>query len=178
MKIAVKPYPSCRYGHAPIDGILALAREHRIKAEEVEEVLVGVPEPGWKLIGDPEPAKQSPKSVVDGQFSMAFVASVALRTGGFAWDDYARHLGDPATLALCGKVRARVDPRAQADFPAEMSGSVRIKNPRGAFETYVRIPKGEPANFLSAGELRAKFDSVTGPSLSARRRDELAGALL
>jgi len=178
LKIAVKPYPSCRYSHAPIDGILALAREHAIKAEEVEEIMVGIPEPGWKIIGDPEPAKQSPKSVVDGQFSMAFCAAVALKSGGLVWDDYARHLGDPATLALCKRVRTRVDPKAQADFPAEMSGSVRIKTARGAFETYVRVPKGEPGNFLSAAELRAKFDGLTGPYLSGRRRDELAGALL
>jgi 2-methylcitrate dehydratase PrpD len=116
--------------------------------------------------------------VVDGQFSMAFVASVALRTGGFAWDDYARHLGDGATLALCRKVKARVDARAQADFPAEMSGNVRIVTRRGAFETYVRTPKGEPANFLTAAELRAKFDGLAGPYLSPRRCDELAGALL
>jgi len=178
MKIAVKPFPSCRYSHAPLDGILALAREHGIKAEEVEEVTVGLPEAGWKITGDPEPAKQSPKSVVDGQFSMAFCAAVALRTGGLAWDDYARHLGDAATLALCKRVRTRVDPKAQADFPAEMAGSVKIRTARGAFETYVRVPKGEPANFLSAAELRAKFDGLTGPYLSARRRDELAGALL
>jgi 2-methylcitrate dehydratase PrpD len=178
LKIAVKPYPSCRYGHAALDGLLALAREHGIRGEEVQAVEVGLPEPGWKLIGDPEPAKQSPKSVVDGQFSMAFVASVALRSGGFLWDDYARHLNDPATLAFCKKVRARVDPRAQADFPAEMSGAVRIQTARGTFETYVRTPKGEPANFLSATELRAKFDGLAGPYLSARRRDELAQALL
>ena len=178
LKIAVKPYPSCRYGHAPLDGILALAREHRIQPDEVEEVVVGLPEPGWKLIGDPEPAKQAPKSVVDGQFSMAFCASVALRSGGFGWDDYARHLGDPATLALCKRVKTWVDPKAQADFQKDMSGSVRIKTARGAFETYVRVPKGEPGNFLTAAELRAKFDGLTGPYLSARRRDELAGALL
>ena len=178
LKIALKPYPSCRYGHAGIDGILALARQHGIKAEEVDEVTVGLSEPGWKLIGDPEPAKQAPKSVVDGQFSMAFCAAVALRTGGFVWDDYARHLADAGTLALCKKVRARVDPRVQADFPAAMSAAVRIRTARGAFETYVRVAKGEPANFLTAAELRAKFDGLTGPYLSARRRDELADALL
>jgi len=178
LKIAVKPYPSCRYSHPALDGILALAREHGIEAGQVEEVTVGLPEPGWKIIGDPEPAKQSPKSVVDGQFSMAFCAAVALRSGGLVWDDYARHLGDPATLALCKRVRARVDPKAQADFPAEMSGSVRIRTTGGTFETYVRVPKGEPANFLSAAELRAKFDGLVGPYLSARRRDELADALL
>lgn len=178
LKIAVKPYPSCRYGHAPLDGILALAREHGIRAEDVEEVVVGLPEPGWKLIGDPEPAKQAPKSVVDGQFSMAFCAAVALRSGGFAWDDYARHLGDPATLAFCKRVKTWVDPRAQADFQKNMSGSVRIRTRRGQFETYVQVAKGEPENFVSAAELRAKFDGLTGPYLSARRRDELAGALL
>jgi 2-methylcitrate dehydratase PrpD len=63
MRIAVKPYPSCRYTHAAVDGILALAREHGIQAGEVEEVDVGLPEAGWKITGDPEPAKQSPKSV-------------------------------------------------------------------------------------------------------------------
>jgi 2-methylcitrate dehydratase PrpD len=178
LKIAVKPYPSCRYGHAPLDGILALAREHDIQSEDVEEVVVGLPEPGWKLIGDPEPAKQAPKSVVDGQFSMAFCAAVALRSGGFAWDDYARHLGDPATLAFCKRVKTWVDPRAQADFQKNMSGSVRIRTKRGQFETYVQVAKGEPENFVSAAELRAKFDGLVGPYLSARRRDELAGALL
>lgn len=178
LEIAVKPYPSCRYSHAPMDGLIALVREHGIQPEEVEEVTVGVPEPGWKIIGDPEPAKQSPKSVVDGQFSMAFCAAVALRTGGLAWDDYARYLGDAGTLALCRKVKTRVDPRAQAEFPGEMTGHVRIQTRRGAFETHVRVPKGEPAHFLTPAELRAKFDGLAGPYLSARRLDELAGAML
>lgn len=178
LKIAVKPYPSCRYSHAAIDGIVALAREHGIAADDVQEVTVGIPESGWKIIGDPEPAKQTPRSVVDGQFSMAFCAAVALRTGGLVWDDYARHLGDAATLALCRKVKTWVDPKAQADFPQEMSASVKITTAGGVRETYVKVPKGEPANFLSAAELRAKFDGLTAPYLSATRRDALASALL
>ena len=178
MKIAVKPYPSCRYSHAALDGILALAREHGLTAEDIEAVDVGLPEPGWKIIGNPEAAKQSPVSVVDGQFSMAFCASVALRTGAFVWDDYAKHLKDPATLALCKKVRARIDAKANADFPTEMSAAVRIQSTRGIFETYVRVPKGEPSNFLTALELRAKFDGLAAPYLPAERRDALAGAIL
>ena len=177
LNIAVKPYPSCRYSHAPLDGLLDLARRHGIKPDEVEEVSVGVPEPGWKIIGDPEAAKQSPKSVVDGQFSMAFCAAVALRTGGLAWDDYATHLGDPVTLALCRKVRTSIDRGIAADTPLEMSGSVSVRTRRGAFETRVRVPKGEPANFLTLDELRAKFDGLAGPYLPARRLDELAAAI-
>jgi 2-methylcitrate dehydratase PrpD len=178
LKIAVKPYPSCRYSHAAIDGILALAREHGIRADDVQEIAVGVPEAGWKIIGDPEAAKQSPTSVVDGQFSMAFCAAVALKSGGLVWDDYARYLGDSVTLALCKKVRTRIDARAQADFPEELSASVQIKTAHATHETYVQVPKGEPKNFLSADELRAKFDALAAPYLSARRRDEIAAALL
>jgi 2-methylcitrate dehydratase PrpD len=178
MRIAVKPYPSCRYSHAAIDGLLALAREHGLRDEEVEEVRVGLPEPGWKIIGDPESAKQSPRSVVDGQFSMAFCAAVALRTGGLQWDDYARHLGDPATLLLCRKVRTYADARAQADFPQQMSASVALRSARGTHETYVRVPLGEHENFLTPAALRAKFDGLTSPYLDAAQRAELASRLL
>ena len=178
LKIAVKPYPSCRYSHAAIDGIRALMDAHAIKVEEVKEVMVGLPEPGWKIIGNPEAAKQAPASVVDGQFSMAFCGAVTLRTGGLAWDDYARHLGDAETLALCKRIRTRVDPRAQADFPAEMSAAVHMTTARGEFDTYVRVPKGEPANFLSASELRAKFDGLAGPYLPRERAEALARGLL
>jgi 2-methylcitrate dehydratase PrpD len=178
LRIAVKPYPSCRYSHAAIDGILALARKHALSADDIEQVTIGLPEPGWKIIGDPEPAKQSPKSVVDGQFSMPFCAAVALRTGGFLWDDYARHLEDTQTLALCRKVQARIDPQAQADFPENMSARVKLETKKGGFETYVRVPKGEPDNFLTPEELRAKFDGLVAPYLDARRRDALATALL
>jgi len=178
LKIAVKPYPSCRYSHAAIDGIRQLMREHGIRPDEVQSMTVGVPEPGWKIIGNPEAAKQSPASVVDGQFSMAFCGAVTLRTGGLVWDDYARHLDDRETLGLCKRIRTRVDPRAQADFPAEMSASVEIATARGIFETYVRVPKGEPANFLSAAELRAKFDGLVGPYLTRERANALADGLL
>ena len=178
LKIAVKPYPSCRYSHAALDGILALARAHAIRADEVVDVSIGLPTPGWKIIGDPEAAKQSPASVVDGQFSMAFCAAVALRSGGLVWDDYARHLRDAATQALCKRVRTHVDGRADADLPQEMSAAVAIKTARGTFDTYVRVPKGEPANFLSAPELRAKFDGLAAPYLSARELDALAAQIL
>src|SRR3970040_120230 len=136
--------------------------------------MVGLPEPGWKLIGDPEPEKQNPKSVVDGQFSMAFCAAVALREGGMTWDDYPKHLGDKKTLELAKRIRPVVDPRAEVAFPRNMSGVARIRTKRGAFEAFIDVPKGEPANFLTPAELRAKFDGLVGPYLAPRRADELA----
>jgi 2-methylcitrate dehydratase PrpD len=178
MAIAVKPYPACRYSHAAIDALLELRAAHGLKWEDVEAVEVGLPRTGWKIIGDPEADKQAPKNVVEGQFSMPFVAAVALREGAMQWDHYARHVRDPKTLALCKRVRAVVDPLAEAEFPRYMSGVVRMRAGGSAFEKFVRVAKGEPENFVTAAELRSKFDGLVAPYLGDRRREELGRALL
>lgn len=173
MAVAVKPYPSCRYSHAAMDAVIDIARSEAVAAEDVEAIEVGLPRTGWDLVGDPQADKQSPKSTVDGQFSMPFLAAVALREHGLVWDDYARHLADPVTLALCRKVRTRVDDAAEAEFPAHMSARVTLFTKRDRFERFVAVCKGEPENFLSDGELRAKFDGLTGPFLPSRRGDRI-----
>jgi len=174
LAIAIKPYPSCRYSHAALDALIDLRADNDIQSDEINSVRIGLPETGWKIIGDPEEDKHNPKSTVDGQFSMAFCAAVALREGGLAWDDYAKHINDNKTLDLCKRVGTAIDPKAEAEFPKNFSGSVKVMTNRGDFESFVAVPKGEPDNFLSAAELRAKFDGLVGPYLPPARVDELA----
>jgi len=178
MDIAVKPYPSCRYGHAAMDALIELRAANDINDSEIESVEVGLPRTGWNLIGDPEEDKQNPKNYVDGQFSMPFVAAVALRDGKMGWDSYEPHLEDQTTLNLCRRIRTIVDGQVEAEFPAHMGGVVRVHTGRGKFEKMVVIARGEPENFLSVAEMRGKFDDLTGPYLDAPARDALANALL
>jgi len=178
MEIGVKPYPSCRYGHAAIDALIGLRTAHKLNYQEIESVQIGLPRTGWNIVGDPESDKQNPTNYVEGQFSMPFVAAVSLRDGQMTWDDYARHLKDSDTLALCRKIRTVVDDRAEAEFPANMSGVVEVVTTSGTFEDMVVTPKGEPANFLSAGEMRAKFDALVGPYLDDTSCGALADAIL
>jgi 2-methylcitrate dehydratase PrpD len=176
--VAVKPYPSCRYGHAAMDALIALRAANDIDYRDVQSVEIGLPRTGIRIIGEPQEEKRRPRNYVDGQFSMPFVAAVALRDGGMDWDSYDRHLGDEETLALCGKVSTVEDAPVEAQYPANMSGVARIRTARGSFEQLVVVPKGEPDNFLSEAELRAKFDGLVAPYLSAERRERLASTLL
>ena len=178
LEIAVKPYPSCRYGHAAMDAVIALRAENGIDWREVESVEIGLPRTGMEIIGEPLAEKQRPGNYVDGQFSMPFVAAVALRDGGMDWDSYERHLADPETLELCRRIRAVDDPEVEAEYPANMSGSARIHVGGRVLERMVVIPKGEPGNFVSDAELRAKFDGLTAPYLDAARRAALGDRLL
>ena len=177
LALAVKPYPSCRYTHAALDGLLALQNENQFHLDEIEQVEIGLPETGWKIVGTPEPVKQHPTNVVDAQFSMPFCAAVALREGNMQWDDYAVHLGDDITLNFCKRVSTVVDPRAQAQFPDNMSAVVRLRAQGENFESFVAIPKGEPSNFVSDAQVTAKFTGLVEPYLESTQTQTLLDGL-
>ena len=177
MATGVKPYPSCRYGHAGIDAALALRAEHGLVPDAIERVTLGLPHAGMLLIGAPAEAKADPRSVVDAQFSGPFVIAAALVTGSMDWETYGL-LHDPAIRATMAKVRCEHDPAVQAHFPANMSGRLCVVAGGSAFERTVIVPKGEPGNFLSDAELRAKFTTLTAPVLGEGRADRLADAVL
>jgi 2-methylcitrate dehydratase PrpD len=177
LNIAVKPYPSCRYGHAAMDALIELRAANDLDWRQIESVEIGLPQTGVNIIGEPQSEKQHPGNYVDGQFSMPFVAAVALRDGAMDWDSYARHLGDADTLALCARISTVNDTLAEAQYPANMSGVARVHTGAGTFEKFVVVPRGEPDNFMSATELRGKFDALVSPFLSAARREELSRRL-
>ena len=177
MALAVKPYPSCRYTHAALDGLIALRTKNQLQLDDIEQVEVGLPETGWKIVGVPEEVKQHPTNVVDGQFSMPFCAAVALREGGLGWDDYAGHLADDSTLDFCKRVTTVVDPRAEAEFPKNMSAVIRVRSRGQDLESFVAVPKGEPSNFVSDTEIQAKFVGLVGPYLAAECSQNLLATL-
>jgi 2-methylcitrate dehydratase PrpD len=175
---ATQAFEGDRYGHAAMDAIIALRAANDIDWQDVEAVEVGLPRTGMTIIGEPAEEKRNPGNYVDGQFSMPFVAAVALRDGCMDWDSYARHLDDADTLALCRKVSSVCDDEVESHYPANMSGVARIRTSTGRFEQLVVVPRGEPENFMSDDELRAKFNGLVSPYLSEQRREQLADALL
>ena len=177
MHTGVKPYPSCRYGHASIDAALALRAEHGLKPEEIEGATVGLPKAGMLLIGEPAEKKADPRNVVDGQFSGPFVIASALATGAMDWDSY-QLLQDPVIRALLPKIRCELDPEIEAEFPANMSGKLTVRARGTTFAQKVVVPKGEPTNFLTEAELRAKFAGLTDSVLGAEHAARLADAVL
>ncbi len=178
MNVGVKPYPSCRYSHAAMGALATLRKTHDIRIEDVEAVEVGLPHTGWRIIGETDDIKRNPTGPVDGQFSMPFCGAVILRQGTMGWDDYARHLSDEDTLALTRKFSTVTDPWAEAEYPANMSGIVRVKTAGGLFEEKMAVPKGEPDNFMMATEFREKFDGLVSPYLDDAQRDTLVDAVL
>ncbi len=177
MATAVKPYPSCRYGHAGIDAAIALRAEFGLQADEIEAVTLGLPKAGQMLIGEPAAKKADPRNVVDGQFSGPYVIACALATGRMGWDSYGL-LHDPAVRGLLSKIRCEIDPEIEAEFPANMAGKLTILARGQTFTRKVVVPKGEPGNFLTEVELRGKFAGLADGVLGRDRAARLADAVL
>ncbi len=177
MQTAVKPYPSCRYGHAGIDAALAMRAEDGLDPSTIESATLGLPEAGMRLIGEPAAQKSHPQSVVDGQFSGPFVIAAALMTGGMGWDSYAA-LHDPALHVLMGRIRCERDAEVQSHAPGHMAGRLTVVAGGRTYGRLVVVPKGEPDNFLTDAELRAKFTGLAGPVLGADRTERLAEAII
>ncbi|HET6518942.1 MAG TPA: MmgE/PrpD family protein [Geminicoccaceae bacterium] len=164
LAIAVKPYPACRFTHASMDAVIALRREHGFRPGEVRRLVCGLPKKGILLTGEPIAHKRAPKNVVDGQFSMPFVAAVGLFRGEMGWDDYATCLKDPEVMAACGRVEVEHDPEAEAAYPDRLAGSATVVLADGReLRRFVGAPKGEPENFVTPEELRAKFRALVRP---------------
>jgi 2-methylcitrate dehydratase PrpD len=177
MATGVKPYPSCRYGHAGIDAALALRSEHGLLPDEISSVVYGLSKAGMLLVGAPAAKKAAPQNIVDAQFSGPFVLSVALATGAMKWDSY-ELLHDARIRRLLPKVRCEYDPEIEAEFPANMSGKLTVHARGQVFARKVVVPKGEPGNFLSGEELSAKFADLAQPMLGASRTARLAQGIL
>jgi 2-methylcitrate dehydratase PrpD len=177
MATGVKPYPSCRYGHAGIDAALALRAEHDLRADEIDRVIYGISHAGLLLVGLPAAKKSDPQNIVDAQFSAPFVLASALATGRMQWDSYAQ-LHDPVIRRLLPKIRCEHSAAIEAEFPANMSGTLTVHARGTTFSKTVIVPGGEPDKFLGEAQLLAKFTDLAAPVLGDARTTALASALL
>ena len=178
LNLGVKPYPSCRYSHAAIDGIIDLKKELDFSIDDLDDIDIGLSETALNIIGYPLEDKQNPKSIVDGQFSMPFCAAVAAKSGGLKWDDYKDHLNNSDTLALCNKIKVNPDKDAEKSCPEFMSAKVKMVVKGKTYEKFVKIPKGEPENFMKDEEFISKFKGLTEPYLSNERVNQLTDLML
>jgi len=168
---AFKPYPSCRFTHAALDELITLLHELDVKPDEVESLRIALPRKGMDLVGYPEAYKRAPSSVVDGQFSMYFLAAVAILKRSFGWDDYTL-LGDPRVSAIIERIRVEEDPKVEALYP-KMAALVELRARGEVVRRISDTPKGEPEKPLTWEEIIAKFDDLAGVAYAPARRKRI-----
>jgi 2-methylcitrate dehydratase PrpD len=175
-RIAFKPYPACHYMHGSLGATASLLGE--LSPEEIEDVVVTVPEAGVSLVLEPADAKIAPRTEYEGKFSLQYSTAAMLVHGGVGVQTYSEEaLSDPATLGLAKRVR--YETKDYPTYPAAFPGGVRIRTRDGrTLEADFPYQQGGPENPMSADEVRAKFRENALPALSADAVDALEAAVL
>ncbi|RLJ59904.1 2-methylcitrate dehydratase PrpD [Litoreibacter meonggei] len=165
----VKPYPICRWAHAPIDAALGLRVAHNIDPQDIVSIEVHT----FKYSADLSASvpDTSPKA----QYSLAWPVACAFARGGVGVDEVMPEtFGDPELIRLTNLVTPYVDAALEADYPARRQASVRVILRDGrCFDSGVVEASGGPDPQPTEAEIVTKFRRFAGSVLGADQVAEL-----
>ena len=177
-RIAYKPYPVCHFMHGSLGATAEALRGRLLTADEIEDVVVTVPEAGVSLVLEPAAQKQAPRSEYEGKFSLQYSAASMLVRGHVGVGDFTDEaIADSAVLAVARKVR--YETQEYPTYPQAFPGGVRVTLTSGeTLESDFPHQRGGPENPLSADEVRAKFRDNAGLALAGHAVAALEEAIL
>jgi 2-methylcitrate dehydratase PrpD len=175
-RIAYKPYPACHFMHGSLGAVAEAAAG--LSPEDIDDVVVTVPEAGVSLVLEPEGSKRVPRSVYEAKFSLQYSAAAMIvhgRVGLASYTDEA--IVDPEVLALAGRVR--YETQSYPSYPAAFPGGVRIRTRDGrTLAADHAHQRGGPENPMSPDDVRQKFRENAGLALDPDEAEQLEDAIL
>lgn len=159
--IFFKPYPANHFTHAAIDAGRSL-RDQGIEIDQISEIVLGVPGPTVRTIGEPISIKRNPETGYMAQFSGPYAVTVGLLGGGglgASLDDYTDELAqDPVRRSLMSKISVVADEKCTEIFPYQFPAVLTAKMKNGqVFTEEVLTNRGGPERPLSFSEIETKF---------------------
>jgi 2-methylcitrate dehydratase PrpD len=156
-RIAYKPYPVCHFMHGSLGAASEAVAGRTFAPDEIQDVVVAVPEAGVSLVLEPAEQKRVPRSEYEGKFSLQYsIASLLVRGHVGVADFTDEAIADPAVLAVAAKVR--YETREYATYPQAFPGAATVRLADGTVvEADFPHQKGGPENPLTEAEVREKY---------------------
>jgi 2-methylcitrate dehydratase PrpD len=161
--VGPKPFPSCRYTHCAVTGVLDLVRKHAIKARDIDEVRVRIGERDMRSVGgwteDEKKKKHRPEGVVDAQFSIPYTVAATLVSGGLSLEEFTdAKLRSDEILDLAARVKTILTPEFDHG-PMDVKPQVveMVMRDGTVLSEKIVYPKGNPNNPVTSEELVAAF---------------------
>ncbi|MFB6070149.1 MAG: MmgE/PrpD family protein [Halanaeroarchaeum sp.] len=168
----LKPYPSCRHAHAPIEAAFEL-RNRGVEPAAIDEVRVET----YRSAAHHD--KQAVETLLDAQMSIPFAVAVALATGEAKLAQFDPDLMDDDTIReLVEAVTVVETEEMESSYPATRPARVVAETTDGdTQEATVRYPTGSPESPMSWVGLQEKFHDLAGTSLDEAPRERVVDLL-
>ena len=163
--VGFKPYASCAGTHTVIDAMKDIRSKEKLTADDVQEIEMDLAKLSLDAAGIVEP-----KTALEGKFSVYHCAALALLEGEAGEDKFTdEKVNDPVIIGLRKKIKARLNPEHQL-----LDAKVVVTTRDGRkIERFVRIPKGQPQNKMTAAEMEEKFRGLACLVLPRENVDRL-----
>ena len=148
---------------SPLDALLQLRREHALGPDQVERIVVHLPEDAIGIVG----RSKMP------DVNCPYLIATALVEGGvsFAHSHSHEHMADPRIRAVMERVTVIGDPKLN-DPAAPRGGIVDLVLKDGrTLSRHTRFPPGSKENPLDTEAVNAKARDLIGPVLGAERTE-------
>ena len=175
-RIAYKPYPACHYIHGSLGATRSLLGQ--LNVDDIEDILVTLPEAGVALVTEPELEKRAPRSDYEAKFSLQYSTAAMLVHGHVGVKTYtAEAIADAKVLAVAAKVRYEI--KNYSTYPGSFPGGVVITLKDGRkLLAELDYQKGGPENPLSSAEVLEKWRGNAALSLDDKTIDQLERTIL
>ncbi|MGA9432959.1 MAG: MmgE/PrpD family protein [Roseobacter sp.] len=165
----IKPYPVCRWAHAPLDALLALMTDHALRTDDILRVDVNTFTQSAALFpGVPETTGQA-------QYSLAFALASMMHHGHVGPAQISgAGLSDAAVAALLPRITVHEAQKHSDRFPARRCADISITLTDGrVLDSGDTEARGGPEAPLREDEVEAKLHLFAAPTLGDRRTNTL-----
>jgi 2-methylcitrate dehydratase PrpD len=161
MDVSLKPYPTSRTTHAPIDACLAIRA--RLAGRTGWRDRLGRVTVRTYAVAKRQADIAAPTTAWMASLSIQYTVALALVEGAVGTQHFTpEYLEAPQLRAIMDKVVVVVDERLSAAFPGKWSCQVEVDGDDGIHESeWVESARGDPRNPMSAAEVRDKFHALT-----------------
>jgi 2-methylcitrate dehydratase PrpD len=168
----IKPYACCRHIQPAVEALMGLCGDEDIRPDEVVRIDVDT----YRIAA--EHAHTGWDDFASAQLSFPYLIGLALRfrtirLGGFA-DDVRR---DPVFADIARKLYVTATAETDRHYPQLRPARVKVTTTRGVFSRDADEALGSRLVPLDDAGLRAKFDELAAPVLSAPRTAALGDRL-
>jgi len=158
-----KPYACCGSNHACVDAAMALMREHRLHADDIEQVIAGVAavvdtQTGFEYRAD---------SVLNAQMSLRYNVAVAICDGAAYLPQFTpERIVEAKVCALARRVVVEIDEEVDRAYPGVYGGRLTVLTRDGRrFSKKVDYSSGMPENPMSGAQVERKYLSLASAAV-------------
>lgn len=170
----IKPYPICRWAHAPIDAARELAAMHNVTHDQIDQVVIRSFANAIALYPD------MPDTTSKAQYSLPFAVASMLVHGHIGLDQISGDgLSDPDVARLVSATDLVVSDQHEALFPKHRTADVDLVLKDGRIlKSGVVHARGGPERPFDAKDIAEKFMQFAAPVAGKARAEAIRDACL